>query len=65
MNTKNYNSFLKLDLSKHIGEWIAICKWEIVSKGKDIKKVYKEAKEKYPNEKPLITKIPEEETMIF
>ena len=65
MNTQNYNSFLKVDLSKYIGEWIAICRGKIVAKGKDIEKVYEEAKKKYPKERPLITKVPEKETMIF
>ena len=65
MNEQNYNSFLKLDLSKHIGEWVAICKGEIVSKGKDIKEIHEESKRKCPNERPLIIKVPEKETMIF
>jgi len=65
MNNQNYGSFLKLDLSKHIGEWIAICKGKIVAKNKNIKKVYEEAKKKYPTERPLITKVPEEGAMIF
>jgi len=65
MKNQNYNSFLKLDLSKHTGKWIAICKGKIVSKDKDLKKVYEEAKKKCPTERPLITKTPEEGSMIF
>lgn len=65
MNTQNYDFFMKLDLSEHIGEWIAVCEGKIVARGRDIKKVYAEAKEKYPNKKPFIAKVPEKETMIF
>lgn len=65
MDDQNYNSFMKLDLSKHAGEWIAICEGKIIAKGKDIKKVHDKAKEKYPSKRPLITKVPEKETMIF
>lgn len=65
MENQNYNSFLKLDLSKHADEWIAICEGKIVAKNKDIKKVYEEARKKCPAERPLITKAPEEGAMIF
>ena len=65
MENKDYNSFLKLDLSMHIGDWAAICEGKIVAKGGDLKKVYEEAKKKCPNKKPLIVKVPEKETMIF
>ena len=65
MDNQNYGSFLKLDLSKHVGQWIAICKGKIVAKDKNIKKAYEEAKKRCPMEKPLITKVPEEGAMIF
>lgn len=62
---KNYNFFMKANLSPYIGEWVAICNRNIVSHGKDVKKVFKEAKEKCPKERPLLTKVPEKDTMIF
>ena len=65
MENKNYNSFLKLDLSKHTGEWIVICNGKVIARDKNIKKAYEEAKKKCPTEKPLITKVPEEGAMIF
>ena len=65
MDNKNYSSFLKLDLSKHVGGWLAICKGKIIAKDKNIKKVYEEAKKKCPKERPFITKVPEKGAMIF
>lgn len=62
---KNYQFFMKTDASSYIGEWVAICNQKIVAHGKEVKKVFYEAKEKCPKEKPLITKIPDKETMIF
>lgn len=62
---KNYDFFMKTDISKYIGKWIAICNKKIVSHGANAKKVFKEAKDKYPKERPLLTKVPEKETMIF
>ena len=56
---------MKTNLSAYIGEWIAVCNQTIVAHGKDVKEVFKEAKKKYPTQKPLITRVPEKETMIF
>ena len=65
METNNYQFFMKTDISCYIGEWIAICNKKIVAHGKDVKTVFKEAKEKYPKQRALITRVPEKETMIF
>ena len=62
---KNYNFFMKTDVSNYIGKWIAICNQKIVSSGKDAKKVFQEAKKKCPKERPLLTKVAEKDTMIF
>lgn len=61
----NYQFFMKTNVDKFIGQWIAICNQEIISHGKDAKKVFKEAKEKCPKERPLLTRVPDKETMIF
>jgi len=62
---QNYSFFAKTELSKFIGEWVAICNQEIVAHGKVLKDVLREAKQRYPRVKPLIVKVPEKETMIF
>ena len=62
---KNYQFFMKANIDSYIGQWVAICNQKIVSHGKDVKKVFKEAKEKYPTERPLLTRVPDKETMIF
>ena len=45
---KSYNYFLKADLGRYIGEWIAIVDDEVVAHGNDVKKIYEESKRKYP-----------------
>ena len=62
---KNYQSFMKMNIDPYIGEWVAICNKKIVSHGKDVKVVFKEAKERCPKERPFIAKVPSEKTMIF
>ena len=56
---------MKTNVSSYIGKWIAICNNKIVASGKDVKKVYKEAKKQFPKKRPLITRVPDKETMIF
>jgi len=62
---KNYQFFMKENIDSYIGEWIAIAGQKIIAHGKDLKKVFKEAKEKNPKDRPMITRVPDKETMIF
>lgn len=62
---KNYQFYMKADINRYIGEWVAICGQKIISHGKDAKKVFFEAREKCPKERPLLTRVPDKGTMIF
>ncbi|MBI2499787.1 succinyl-CoA synthetase subunit alpha [Candidatus Woesearchaeota archaeon] len=62
---KNYQFFMKTNIDPYVGQWIAICKQKIVSFGEDVKLVFRIAKEKHPNERILLTRVPDKETMIF
>lgn len=53
----NYEWFLKEDLSKFSGNWIAIINKKVVAHDKNVGKIIEEVKEKFPTKKPLITKI--------
>lgn len=53
----NYEWFLEKDLSEYAGKWIAIVDRRVVASGKDVNKIFKEVKTKFPNKRPLITKI--------
>lgn len=63
--TKNYEYFLKANLSQYAGKWVAIVNQRVVSSGFDAQVVYNEAKRKFPNKKPSIAKIPSGETLIL
>lgn len=64
MNT-NYQFFMKENMDKFIGEWVAICDNKIISHGESVKELFSEVKKKCPNKRPLLTRIPNKETMIF
>lgn len=61
----NYEIYLKTDLEKYRGQWIAICDKGIVARGSNAKEVYKDAINKFPNKKIMLVKVPEDEAMIF
>ena len=62
---KNYAFFMKADLQRHIGEWVAICDQKIVSHGKSAKDVFDEVTRKCPGKRPLFAKVPDKAAMIF
>ena len=62
---KNYQFYMDTNVDRYVGQWIAICNEQIIASGTDVKKVFTEAKQKFPKEKPFITRVPDKETMIF
>jgi len=62
---QRYSYFLKADVEAHLGEWIAIVGRQIVAHSKSAKTAYSMAREKYPNDEPLLCKVPSEQAMIL
>ena len=65
MKESNYEVYLKTDLSKYTGKWVAICDGKIISIGDNAKEVFLIAQKKAPARKIMLIKVPEEETAIF
>jgi len=63
--SRNYEWYIKTDTTKYAGKWIAIVNQKVVSTGEDAKKVYQDAKEKYPRKKPSLAKVPTKDTLIL
>lgn len=61
----NYEVYLKTNLEKYIGKWIAICDEGVVAVGNNAKEAYHQAQLKFPDKKIMLVKVPEDETMIF
>jgi len=53
------------DLGKLIGKWIAVVGENIVATGDTGVEVFQKSKEKYPDEIPLIMKVPEDKVMLL
>jgi dihydroxyacetone kinase-like predicted kinase len=56
---------MKADVEPYIDEWIAIVDNKIVSHGKNVKEVLKEAEKMSPGKKFLVTRVPGKEIMIL
>ncbi len=65
MMSKEFEFYVKADLSKYKGKYIAIVEDKVVASGENAKEVLDEAKRKFPNKIPTIAKIPKEEALIF
>ncbi len=62
---KNYHFYIETDVSRYIGEWIAVCEGKIIAHGKILKNVAREAKSLCFGKKFLLARVPDKETMIF
>lgn len=60
-----YGQEISADLSNFIGEWVIIVDKKVVQHGENLKSIFKEAKEEYPNRKFLIGKVPSESNLIL
>ena len=55
----NYTWYLKTDLSKFAGKWIAIVEEKVVAAAVDLKQLTKEVSQRFLLEKVSFVKIPE------
>ena len=62
---KRYSVFINSDMSRYTGKWVAIVDSEVVSSGENAKIVYSKAVKKYPKKRPLLARVPTNETMIL
>ena len=61
----SYEWFLKADLSKFRGMYIAIVDGQVVEHGHDPRGVYERAKRRFPSKEVVIWKVPREEALIL
>lgn len=61
----NFESLDRKALSEYAGQWIGIVKGKIVSNHDTMQEVHEEIKRRFPKEKALIGKIPENRQLIL
>ncbi len=57
MTYGDYEWYLKQDLSRYNGKWVAIYNKRVVASGKNLRNLFREFKKKYPDNTPLLAKI--------
>lgn len=64
MASKEFDFFVKADLRKYSGRYVAIVDDKVIASGDNAKKVFEEARKK-TGKIPTIAKIPREEALIL
>lgn len=65
MMDENLAWFLKADLTKYQGKYVAIAKRRVVTSGRDPGRVYEQAKVKFPKDEVVLWKVPLGEVFVF
>lgn len=65
IKSKNFQAFSEIDRERYRDNYIIIIDGKVKFWGKDIKRMLKEARKKYPDKIPLVAKIPKEEVMVL
>ena len=60
----SYERFLEADLSRFKGMYVAIVDGRVVEHGRDPRKVYERAKEKFPSKEVVLWKVPEGDLLV-
>ncbi len=63
--SSNFESLNKEEISQFAGKWIAIINNQVVINATSFKEVYNYVKKEFPNQKPLIGKIPESNPIVL
>lgn len=65
MEERNYQWFLKADLTAYNGQYVAIAHERVAASGEDPATVYETAKTKYPDEEVLLWKVMPSGVFVF
>ena len=59
--TQEFDFYSISDMSEYSGKWVAIIGNKVIANGKNLKEVYKKAKEIAKNKEPMFARIPNKE----
>lgn len=63
--SRNFRSFLKLDVSSLADQYVVFMDEKLVAKGKDIVLMLKNTRKKYPGKTPFVAKIPDKSALVL
>ncbi|MGD2250463.1 MAG: DUF5678 domain-containing protein [Candidatus Methanofastidiosia archaeon] len=63
--SKNFEEYYKLDKTGLENKYVILVDGKVVAKGEDVEAMFKEVKQKYPDEIPFVAKVPGRKLQIF
>jgi len=63
--SKNYECFVKADLRRYEGKWVAFVEGKVAASGEKAEEVYRQAQAKYPDKRISLAKVPKAETLVL
>ncbi len=64
-SSKEFDFFLRADLSRFAGQYIAIVGQQVVAHGSNAEAVWRQAKRRFPSSTPTLGKLPHAETLVL
>ena len=61
----NYEWYLNANLEKFAGNWVVIAHQKVVDSGRNVKEMFAKVKEEYPDETPIVAKVPKPGLMVL
>jgi len=65
VSSVEFDFFLRADLSRFAGQYVAIVGQKVVASGSNAQEVWKKAKRRFPSAIPTIGKLPRAETLVL
>jgi hypothetical protein len=64
-SSPEFDFFIRADLSRFAGQYIALLGRKVVASGSNAQMVWKQAKRRFPSSTPTIGKLPRAETLVL
>jgi hypothetical protein len=63
--SKEFDFFIRADLSRFAGQYVAIVGEKVVASGPNAQTVWRKAKRRFPSSTPTLGKLPRSETLVL
>ena len=64
-SSKEFDFFIRADLSRFAGQYVAIVGEQVVASGSNAQTVWRQAKRRFPSSIPTMGKLPRAETLVL
>ena len=65
MSSRDYDWFVKADMTRYKGNYVIIRERKVVFSGKNLSQPIAKFRSRYPRKTPIVTKIPKDEALIL